>query len=58
MTDLKFTVIGEFTKGGKSVCILRDIHGKWFVFTDQGVTQKRLNASEIVRYLANAANEE
>jgi len=42
------------TKKGSDVIIFRDNNGKWFVTVDGVQTQKKMNASEIVRYLANA----
>lgn len=38
--------------------IYRDDHGKYFVRVDGKITQKRLTANEIVRYLTNAMNDE
>lgn len=41
-------------RNGDVYIINRDSQGKWFVFCNNESVQKRLNASEIVRYLANA----
>lgn len=49
--------IAEFKDSvGSLVVIERDQDGKWYVKNNGVETQKHLNASEIVRYLANAAN--
>lgn len=48
-------LIAEFVKRDKEIKILRDNYGHWFVQVNGIVTQRKLNASEIVRYLANAA---
>lgn len=48
--------IAEFTtKRGVNYVILRDLHSKWYVYNGQNEeSQTNLNASEIVRWLANA----
>lgn len=51
---MKLNLISEFeTKNKKLIRIYRDIHGKWYVKIDYELIHKRLNASEIVRYLSN-----
>lgn len=48
-------VMAEYTtKQNQIIFIFRDLYGKWYVTVDGVTTQSRLNASEIVRYLANA----
>lgn len=51
------TNVGECIFKNKAINIGRDQHGKFFVSVDGIETQKRLKASEIVRYLLNAMNE-
>lgn len=47
--------VAEFTnKKDRFYVIMRDEHGKWYVTNENIYVQRRLNASEIVRYLANA----
>jgi hypothetical protein len=48
-------MIAEFTNKNKQLTIIsRDEHGKWYVSVNGIFTQRKLNASEIVRYLTNA----
>lgn len=49
-------IIAEFIKKNTEVKILRDNYGHWYVQVDNAITQRKLNATEIVRYLANAAH--
>lgn len=48
--------IGDARINKQDVCIFRDNYGKFYVKVNGITTQKRLNASEIVRYLLNAKN--
>lgn len=51
-------LIAEFNHKKSHIEVYRDPQGEWYVKANEIFTQKRLNASEIVRYLANAANDE
>lgn len=52
---MAITLMAEYTTKRKElVHIFRNSHGKWNVRVDGMLTQNNLNASEIVRYLANA----
>lgn len=55
--------VAHFTKHDRhgktfNITILRDDEGRWYVWVNGVKMQSKLNASEIVRYLANAANNE
>lgn len=49
-------MISQINIKGNDVTIFRDTHGKWFVQVNSVMTQKRLNAAEIVRWLSNASH--
>lgn len=52
---MKVTFIAEYTNKKKNNHVIwRDQYGKWYVANKDGFVKNRLNASEIVRYLANA----
>lgn len=46
--------IGGARINKKEVLVFRNEHGKFYVKINGNTTQKRLTASEIVRYLLNA----
>lgn len=48
--------IGDAKINKKDICVYRDEHGKFYVTVNTIITQRRLTASEIVRYLLNAKN--
>lgn len=48
------TRIGDINNKGKHIIVSRDQYGKFYVNVDSVPTQKKLNATEIVRYLMNA----
>lgn len=55
-------IVAEYDKKKRNefitTVVLRDDLGKWYVRVNGVITQKRLTASEIVRYLANSQHEE
>lgn len=51
-------MVADFKNNGNDVVILRDQHGKWYCKINGLTTQKKLNASEVIRWLSNLANEE
>ncbi len=55
MTEVN--VIAAFHRKGRFIAVSRDNHGHWFVENNGICTQKRLNAKEIVCYLAHVAED-
>lgn len=62
MRNVKMKIVAEYDKKKRNefitTVVLRDDLGKWYVRVNGVITQKRLTASEIVRYLANSQHEE
>lgn len=56
INNQSWQLIGEAVKDDKVISVYRNISGKWHVKCDNITTQHSLNATEIVRYLCNAAN--
>lgn len=50
-------IIGEINFKNQSILITRNSDRKFFVYVNNILTQRNLNASEIVRYLLNAMHE-
>jgi len=55
-------LIAEFCKIRNGIMlhceVKRDTKGKWYVYIEGRLTQVDLTATEIVRYLSNAAHQE
>lgn len=55
---MTMTIIGECSHKNRNINVMRDQHGKFYIYVDGVETQKRLNATEMCRWLCNAMHEE
>lgn len=54
---MSMELVSCFIRRGSHIDVYRDRHGKFYVRNEGTITQRRLTANEVVRYLSHVAND-